>query len=86
MKKIFLLLGEDAVNEYCQNGIKGCIKQGYNVTSVIEYNGAYTMRAVVQQVLNAVSGSLGAFIISKEEFDAIEKAFSPKEKAKKKKK
>jgi hypothetical protein len=86
MKKIFLLLGEDAVNELQENGVKGCIKNGYNMTAVIEYNGQTKMTEVVQQVLNAVDGSLGSCIISKESFDAIEKAFRPKKKAIKKKK
>lgn len=83
MKKIYLLLGEDAVNEIQENGVKGCIKNGYNMTAVIEYNGQSKMTSVVQQVLNAVDGSLGSCIISKESFDAIEKAFHKKTKKKK---
>lgn len=82
MKKIYLLLGDNAVSEFHENGVKGCIKNGYNVIETIEYNGQTKMTEVVQKVLNAVSGSLDACIISKENFDAIENAFKPKKKKK----
>ena len=75
-KTIYLLHGDNAVDCYNEKGINGCIKQGYNNVSVIEFTKEMPVSRIVQTVLNSVSGSLDSCIITKTDYEKIIKAFN----------
>ena len=72
-KSIFLLHGEDAVNEYRENGADGCVKRGFNVVSKIVFDPLETVELFTNSILDAVSGSLDSCLIDESDYKIISK-------------
>jgi len=73
-KKIFLLHGDNAVSTYTEEGVKACIKQGYNNVSAIEYDEQTDVVDLVREVLYSASGSLDTCVITEKDYNEILKA------------
>lgn len=68
---INILVGEDAVKTFENEGAKACKEQGFNVVEVIEYDEQTTPEDLVREVLSRVNGSLESIVISQEDADII---------------
>lgn len=68
----YFLHGEDAVAEYCEKGVEGCKRKGFNFTSKIDCSDTEPFEIFIKKILNSVAGSLETCLISEAEYLTLE--------------